>query len=126
LAVEFRHETWFTDKTRAVLEGRRAAFCLADSPRRRTPVWRTTDWGYLRLHEGTGSPHPCYTPAALNAWAGRLAELHGADAEVFVFFNNDPRGCAVRDAVRFADACRAHGLDPTRVPGERVRPARSR
>ena len=125
LAVEFRHETWFTDETRAVLVGRRAAFCLADSPRRRTPVWRTTDWGYLRLHEGTGSPHPCYTPSALDKWATRLAELHGADAEVFVFFNNDPRGCAVRDAVRFADACRAQGLDPTRVPDERVRPMRA-
>jgi uncharacterized protein YecE (DUF72 family) len=116
VAVEFRHDSWFTDETRAVLERRGAAFCLADSPRRQTPVWRTTDWGYLRLHEGTGSPHPCYTPAALDRWAGRLAELHGPEAEVFVFFNNDPKGCAVRDAVRFAGACRAHGLTPSRVP----------
>ncbi len=116
LAVEFRHETRFTDETRAVLEGRRAAFCLADSPRRRTPVWRTTDWCYLRLHEGTGSPHPCYTPSALDKWATRLAELHRADAEVFVFFNNDPTACAVRNAREFAGAATAAGLVPTRVP----------
>jgi len=105
-----------TFAARAVLERRGAAFCLADSPRRQTPVWRTADWGYLRLHEGTGSPHPCYTPAALDRWAAQLADLHGPDAEVFVFFNNDPKGCAVRDAVRFAGACRAHGLEPSRVP----------
>ena len=119
LAVEFRHESWHTEETCAVLHRHGAAWCLADSPRRRVPAWRTSDWGYLRLHEGTGTPHPCYTRGALDRWAGRLADLHGPDADVFVFFNNDPRACAVHDARVFAAACRRHGLEPTRVPGPR-------
>jgi len=119
LAVEFRHESWFTDQTYEVLRSHGAAFCLADSPRRRTPVVRTAEWGYLRLHEGRAAPRPCYGEKALDTWAERLAELFGPAPDVFVFFNNDPRGCAVRDARLFALACDRHGLPHTRVPGPR-------
>jgi uncharacterized protein YecE (DUF72 family) len=116
VAVEFRHPSWFGDDTRSVLERRGAALCLADSPRRETPLWRTADWGYVRFHEGTSEPPPCYGRGALDAWAGRLAEVWGRHDEVFAFFNNDPLGCAPRDASLFADVLRAAGLVPTRVP----------
>jgi hypothetical protein len=33
-----------------------------------------------------------------------------------VYFNNDPEGCAPRDARRFALAAARAGLEPTRVP----------
>ena len=116
LAVEFRHESWFTDETYDVLRRHRAAFCLADSPKRKTPVVRTADWGYLRLHEGRAHPRPCYGEKALDTWARTLGEVFGPEPDVFVFFNNDPRGCAVRDARLFALACDRHGLPHTRVP----------
>jgi uncharacterized protein YecE (DUF72 family) len=116
LAVEFRHDSWFTEETQAVLDKHGAAFCLADSPRRKTPVWRTAPWGYLRLHEGRASPHPCYGEQALKTWACRLAELWTADDDVYVFFNNDGNGCAVRDAAVFARTSERVGLHPTRVP----------
>ena len=116
VAVEARHPTWFTDEVRDLLAARAAALCLADSPRRDTPVWRTADWTYLRLHEGVADPRPCYDESALSAWAGRLADLYGPDADCFVYFNNDPAGCAVRDAVVFAAAAARAGLHPTRAP----------
>ena len=119
VAVEFRHESWFNDETRDVLGGHGAAFCLAYSPRRRTPVWRTADWAYLRLHEGRASPPPCYGRAALLTWARRLAEMWGPEADAYVFFNNDVRTCAVRDAAVFAGVARSCGLHPTRVPAVR-------
>ena len=119
VAVEFRHESWFTDEIRTLLSRHDAAFCLADSPKRRTPLWRTASWGYVRLHEGRSSPRPCYGRAALAGWAGRLAGLFGPDDDVYAFFNNDPRGCAVRDARRFAGAVERVGLVPTRVPAAR-------
>jgi uncharacterized protein YecE (DUF72 family) len=101
LAVEFRHESWFSDETRQLLAARGAALCLADSPRRRTPVWRTTDWTYLRLHEGRATPHPCYGRTALDGWAKRLAGIVQPAEDAYVFFNNDGRSCAPRDATRF-------------------------
>jgi len=119
VAVEFRHESWFTDDTRLLLEKHGAAFCLADSTRRRTPVWRTTPWGYLRFHEGRATPHPCYGRQALTHWAERLAQCWTPDDDVYVFFNNDTRACALRDAHVFALACERAGLHPTRVPGAR-------
>lgn len=121
VAVEFRHPSWFSDETRGLLERRGAALCLADrGSRPASPLWRTASWGYLRLHEGGASPHPCYGRDALRSWAGRLAELFGAEPDVYVYFNNDARGCALRDARTFASECRRAGLRPTRVPRESV------
>jgi len=119
VAVEFRHPTWLSGEVRDLLTARGAAFCLADSPRRATPVWRTAPWTYLRLHQGRASPAPCYGRAALAGWAGRLADGWGPDATVYVFFNNDPGCCAVRDARWFALAAARAGLSPTRVPDAR-------
>jgi predicted metalloprotease len=45
--------------------------------------------------------------------------MWGADEDVFVYFNNDHGGCAVRDAHRFALALDKVGLVATRVPGAR-------
>jgi uncharacterized protein YecE (DUF72 family) len=126
VAVEFRHGSWFTDETRALLEAHGAALCLADgqlntrpgaaASRPVAPLWRTADWGYLRFHHGAATPDPCYGRTALKGWADRLAALWGPDEDVFAFFNNDHLGCAVRDAIRFAGALEGAGLRPTRVP----------
>ena len=56
---------------------------------------------YIRLHHGRGLPPPCYGRGALRAWAQRLRKLWGSDADAYVFFNNDGRACAPRDAARF-------------------------
>ena len=122
VAVEFRHATWFTDETRALLESRDAALCMADRGSRPiSPLWKTTpDWTYLRFHAGTAAPEPCYGRSSLRTWAQRLADEWGRDADIWVFFNNDPEGCALRDARIFAREVARAGLDPTRVPSETI------
>jgi uncharacterized protein YecE (DUF72 family) len=119
VAVEFRDPSWFTDEVRAILEERSAALCLADRRRPLTPLWRTAPWTYLRFHEGRARPRPCYGRAALATWAERLAVRWSPDEDCYVYFNNDARGCAPRDAARFAGLARAAGLRPTRVPAVR-------
>jgi len=47
----------------------------------------------------------------------------GPDADSYVYFNNDPGGCAVRDAVWFAEEAARAGLHPTRVPTPEEAPA---
>ena len=101
VAVEFRHSSWYTEETAAVLAEHNTAFCLADSPRTRAPDWRTASWGYLRMHEGRASPRPCYGRQALQTWAHRLAELFDPAEDVFVYFNNDANACAVANARQF-------------------------
>jgi uncharacterized protein YecE (DUF72 family) len=122
IAFEPRHDSWYTDGTADVLARHRAAFCLSDTPRGRSPQWRTADWGYLRFHEGRATPPPCYGRTALRSWAERLADRWSAAEDVYVYFNNDRGGCAVRDAHRFALAVRRVGLEPSRVPSAREVP----
>lgn len=120
VTVEFRHDSWFVDDVRKVLERHNAALCFADRwSKPISPLWRTADWGYVRFHEGAARPHPCYGKTALASWAERIAELWGPDDEVYAFFNNDPQGCALRDARWFAAAAEGVGLKPTRVLGPR-------
>lgn len=123
VAVEFRHDSWYADSVREVLERRGASLCLADRGGVvLTPDWRTADWGYLRFHGGTGSPPGCYEKKTLNRWVDTVSDLWGADGEVHVFFNNDWYGCALRDAIWFARAAERKGIAATRVPRPRETP----
>jgi uncharacterized protein YecE (DUF72 family) len=116
VAVEFRHDSWYTPEVRDLLERTGTALCLADRQRVLTPLWRTTDWGYVRFHDGRGDPRPCYTGDEMREWAERVAALHGPDEDVFAYFNNDPRACALRDAIVFRDELERDGIPTTRVP----------
>ncbi|HJR46374.1 MAG TPA: DUF72 domain-containing protein [Actinomycetota bacterium] len=117
IAVEPRHESWWTDEVRAVLERHRAALCLADRGEKPvTPVWKTADWAFLRFHSGSGKPSPCYRKKALVPWVERLTEHWGTGSDSYVFFNNDPRACALRDAIWFHDLMQQAGHQVTRVP----------
>lgn len=116
VAVEFRDESWFTDETKALLEGRGVALCLADSPRRKQPAWRTTGWGFVRFHEGKGPHRPGYQRDVLARWVDRIADMWSSREDVYVYFNNDHKGYAIRDATVFAELAANAGLRPTRVP----------
>jgi uncharacterized protein YecE (DUF72 family) len=101
IAVEPRHDSWWTDEIRELLARRGAALCWADRDGHPiTPLWRTADWAYLRLHHGTADPWPRYARETLQAWADRLAETW-PDGEAYVYFNNDPGGAAIYDARAF-------------------------
>jgi uncharacterized protein YecE (DUF72 family) len=116
VAVEFRHASWWTDEVRALLEKHGAALCLADRRRPVSPIWRTTDWTYVRFHGGRGSPPGCYGDDALATWIDRIAETWPKSADVFVYFNNDGHACALDNAVTFAKLCAERGLEVTRTP----------
>ncbi len=113
VAVEPRHESWWSGDVRDVLAARNAALCWADRKGAAvTPLWRTADWGYLRFHEGDGSPWPRYRESSLQSWADRIAatwpqkpqEAEGLD--VYVYFNNDQGGAAPCDGAAFAAVTR--------------------
>ncbi|MEV1290212.1 DUF72 domain-containing protein [Micromonospora sp. NPDC049679] len=117
VAVEPRHRSWWSDELRATLTRRGAALCWADRRGRPvTPLWRTADFGYLRLHEGLADPRPRYGRAALTSWIDRLADTYGDGAPSYVFFNNDPAGAAVTDASALARTAARRGMAVTRTP----------
>ena len=110
VAVEFRHESWWTDETRRIMARHDAALCWADRQEQPVaPLWRTAGWGYLRLHEGAGRSWPRYTRAALRRWIQATADNWQPAEDAFVFFNNDQLGAAPHDALAFAALARDAG-----------------
>jgi uncharacterized protein YecE (DUF72 family) len=117
VAVEFRHDSWWTEEVRELLARHNAALCWADRLGRPvTPLWRTANWGYLRFHEGAAQPWPRYGAAALRGWARRIGEAWPGDADVFASFNNDQHAAALYDAAAFASAARRAGRPVTAAP----------
>ena len=79
------------------------------------PLWRTADWGYVRLHQGRGAGYH-YGSRALEHWAERIQDVWTAEEEVVhVYFNNDTGGAAVDDAFAFARTARRAGLEVSRT-----------
>ncbi|MEU9168124.1 DUF72 domain-containing protein [Streptomyces sp. NPDC048420] len=115
VAVEPRHDSWWTPQVRKVLETRGAALCWADVRARPVaPLWRTADWGYVRFHEGRARAWPHYGRRSLETWAERIEATWPGNEDVYAYFNNDPNGAAVRNAVTFESLFHRDGDQPRR------------
>ncbi|MCU1594521.1 MAG: hypothetical protein JWO12_1913 [Frankiales bacterium] len=116
VAVEPRHVSWWHPSLRSVLEQRGAALVWADSYGKAvTPLWRTADWGYFRLHHGPDPESWDYGPEGVRTWATELAATWDEDEDVYAYTNNDPTGAGLRDALHLADALRAAGRTTSRL-----------
>lgn len=116
-AVELRDPSWVHDDTFEVLARHGAALCIHDLLEHH-PWERTTDWTYLRFHGPDAVAHPYrgrYTGRRLWRPARRLQTWLDEGADVYAYFNNDPGGAAVRNAVLFGSLAERAGLRPTRA-----------
>jgi uncharacterized protein YecE (DUF72 family) len=96
---EFRHESWFTTPVYELLGEHGVALVIGDHPRWPFQARElTTDWTLVRLHHGRRGRRGNYSPAEIETWARRIAAWRSR-AEVFVYFNNDWEGFAVRNAL---------------------------
>jgi uncharacterized protein YecE (DUF72 family) len=94
-AFEFRDRSWETEEVFEILDYAGAAFVWADSPGSRVSEAITGGWAYVRFHKGS-RVRPDYSRSKLRRWADRLSAIDAR--EIFVYFNNDTGGAAVRDA----------------------------
>jgi uncharacterized protein YecE (DUF72 family) len=114
VAVEPRHASWWSDEVHEVLSKHGAALCWADRRSRPvTPLWRTAEFGYLRLHQGR--QRPGYGGGALTSWVARIRQAFPTTQDTYVYFNNDPEGAAPGDAVRFARIATGRGIAVSRT-----------
>lgn len=94
---EFRHKSWLTREVYALLGEHRAALCIPDRPDLPRDLRRTTDWTYVRLHSSNHDDGD-YSHQELDTWAKRIREWAGEGCDVWVYFDNDQHGFAVRNA----------------------------
>lgn len=102
-AIEFRHPSWFCDDVAARLRRRGVAAVQSDAAR--WPLWDavTTDLVYVRLHGRPQTYVSNYGERALRAWARRARRWRREGRDVHVYFDNDARGAAPRNALRLIE-----------------------
>ncbi len=95
---EFRDPSWHDPAVYALLETYGAAFCLFELGDFRAPLTVTTDFVYVRLHGPAGPYAGSYSAARLRTWGERLRGWQRQGHSVWVFFDNDEAGHAVKNA----------------------------
>lgn len=95
---EFRHESWFAEDVYRILREYRAGFCTYDMPGLTSPLVVTADFAYIRFHGHEGLYSSDYSDAELQAWAEKIRSLAGQMESIYVYFNNDVAGFAIKNA----------------------------
>ena len=84
IAFEFRHESWFSEETYAILREHNAALCIAESDDLLTPEIHTAaHFTCYRLRRDGG-----YSPIELDAFAKRFTAL-AQEREIYVYFKHE-------------------------------------
>ena len=89
-ALDFRHDSWFTDEVYDALRGHDIALVAVEEDEGATPLVPTASWGYFRLRR------TAYTTDELRAWAERIGSQPWQEA--FVFLKHDEEGGTGPDA----------------------------
>jgi uncharacterized protein YecE (DUF72 family) len=100
VAVEFRHPSWHQEPVFQLLEQHGAGYCVMSGAGLPCILRATARFVYVRLH-GPDRHHlygGSYSHDDLRWWADRVREWDGMRRDVFVYFNNDGHGHAVRNA----------------------------
>lgn len=94
-AMEFRHDSWWTDAVYEALRSKGVALCAADTDDGETPVVPTGPLGYFRLRR------EAYDTESLTRWLGRIRDAGFKRA--YVFFKHEDAGAGPKLAERFLD-----------------------
>jgi len=99
-AFEFRHPSWYTPRVFRLLAEQNISLCLSDHHDAPAPWKRTADFVYVRGHGPGGRYKGHYSDATLGSWAKRIKSWKRRGYDVFVYFDNDQKSAAPRDAAR--------------------------
>jgi uncharacterized protein YecE (DUF72 family) len=97
-AIEFRDLSWYADAVYQLLGRHNVALCLHDWGNEKWPQELTADFTYVRFHGMDGRYGGSYPERVLALWARLLEDWMSRSFQVFVYFNNDIGGHAIRNA----------------------------
>ncbi|HSS25364.1 MAG TPA: DUF72 domain-containing protein [Mycobacterium sp.] len=108
VAVELRHASWNEPAVYELLEDHRAAYVVMSGGGLVCVPRATTDLVYVRLHgpDQDAIYAGCYSDNELRRWADRIARWDRDGVDVWVYFNNDLGGHAVRNALTLQELLR--------------------
>lgn len=95
---EFRDPTWYTTEVLELLKKWNCAFCIYHLERHLSPLEVTADFVYIRLHGPGNKYQGSYNSRALKTWAARCKNWLKNKKDVYIYFDNDQAGYAVKNA----------------------------
>jgi uncharacterized protein YecE (DUF72 family) len=99
-ALEVRDESWLVPEVYDLLRKHSVAFCIHDFADMKVPHEITADFTYLRFHGPTTAKYwGSYSDRQLRTWADRINSWRRDLSSVYAYFNNDPEGAAIRNAL---------------------------
>lgn len=99
-AFEFRNESWFCPEVFQALKDVDISLCLADWPIFEVEVPDTASFIYLRRHGAAGELYSgCYSETQLRKDARGIKKWQSQGKDVYIYFNNDAHGWAVKNAL---------------------------
>src|SRR3954468_8003428 len=107
--VEFRHPSWHTGEVYQLLAERAIALFIPVGGGLEPDHVTTASFTYIRMHRGR-EPAGGFTATELESWAARMRGLVAAGKQVYVYFNNDWEGFALRDAGELEKLLGLNGL----------------
>ena len=96
--IEFRHKSWWRDPVYRALAKAKLFFCAVSAPRMPEDFPPHQKILYVRLSGKTRWYRHDYSDEELKIWVARIA-ASGAK-EVWVYFNNDREGFAIKNALK--------------------------
>jgi uncharacterized protein YecE (DUF72 family) len=101
VAVELRHPSWDDPAVYRLLESHRAAYVVMSGAGLACIPRATTDLVYIRMHgpDQDALYAGSYSNDELRCWADRITHWDRDGTDVWVYFNNDLGGNAVRNAL---------------------------
>lgn len=106
-AFEFRHPSWFCPQIYRILEKFSFSLCIAHSKHWPCEEAITAPFIYIRFHGGEKLYSSEYSMEHLFEWAQKIKEYMKKGLDVYVYFNNDAYGFAVKNAKTLEELCKA-------------------
>ena len=95
--LEFRHPSWHIREVYRALAHYGVALCIPVGGGLHPDRVTTAGFSYIRMHRGQEQGGG-FTAEELQAWAGQVRALSSVGKDVYIYFNNDWEGYAIRDA----------------------------
>jgi uncharacterized protein YecE (DUF72 family) len=102
-AFEFRHPSWYEDDILDLLRDHDIALCISDHHDAPSPWVATAGHVYVRGHGPGGRYRGHYRPNTLEKWKRWLQGMRRDGRAAYVYFDNDQKSAAPKDAGRLAD-----------------------
>jgi uncharacterized protein YecE (DUF72 family) len=103
-AFEFRDPGWLKQEIYNLLKDHNVALCIHDFRGDKTPKEITADFTYIRMHGPRKAAYSgSYPPRVLQKWAQQIKEWQRSLKDIYVYFNNDAEGNAVKDAFKLRE-----------------------